>query len=54
MNAMLNAMIADESGQSLVEYALIIALIALAAISVMSVLGRKVSGSLNKAALSLS
>jgi Flp pilus assembly pilin Flp len=47
-------MLKDDSGQSLVEYALIIALISLAAISTMSVLGRKISNSLNKAVASLS
>ncbi len=47
-------MLKDESGQGLVEYALIIALISLAALSIMSVLGRKISNSLSKAALSLS
>ena len=48
------SLLADDSGQGLVEYALIIALISLAAISVMSTLGKHVSNTLNKAVASLS
>jgi pilus assembly protein Flp/PilA len=51
---MVVSMLQDESGQGLVEYALIIALVSLAALSIMSVLGRKISNSLSKAAASLS
>jgi pilus assembly protein Flp/PilA len=49
-----NALLRDESGQGLVEYALIIALISLAAIAIMSTLGKKVSNSLSSAVASLS
>jgi pilus assembly protein Flp/PilA len=48
------ALLKDDAGQGLVEYALIIALISLAAIAVMSTLGKKVSNSLNSAVASLS
>jgi pilus assembly protein Flp/PilA len=44
----------DESGQGLVEYALIIALISLAAIAIMTTLGQSVNNTLNSAAASLS
>jgi Flp pilus assembly pilin Flp len=47
-------MLADESGQGLVEYALIIALISLAALGVMTQLGKHVNNSLAKAVASLS
>jgi pilus assembly protein Flp/PilA len=52
--SVLRSIIDDESGQGLVEYALIIALVSLAAIAVLSTLGRKVKNSLNSAAASLS
>ena len=47
-------MIRSEDGQGLVEYALIIALISLAAIAVMTQLGKHINNSLNKAEASLS
>ena len=48
------AMLRDDSGQGLVEYALIIALISLAAIAIMTTLGKHVNNSLNSAVASLS
>jgi pilus assembly protein Flp/PilA len=51
---MLRALLNDESGQGLVENALIIALISLAAIAIMTTLGKKVNNSLNSAVASLS
>ncbi len=51
---MLKQLLINEDGQGLVEYALIIALISLAAIAIMSTLGKSVSNSLNSAAASLS
>ncbi len=50
----LNSMLRDEAGQGLVEYALIIALISLAAIAVMTSLGKHVNNSLGSAVASLS
>ncbi len=50
----LNSMLRDEAGQGLVEYALIIALISLAAIAIMTTLGKKVNNSLSSASASLS
>jgi len=47
-------MLKDESGQGLVEYALIIALVSIVAIASLSLLGRKMSNTLNRAAISLS
>ena len=47
-------LLADDSGQGLVEYALVIALISLAALAVMSTLGKKVNNTLNRAVASLS
>ena len=47
-------LLSDESGQGLVEYALIIALISLAAIAIMTTLGQHVNNSLNSAVASLS
>jgi len=44
----------DESGQGLVEYALIIALVSIVAIAAMSALGKKASTTLSNAAASLS
>ena len=44
----------DESGQGLVEYALIIALVSIVAIAALQVLGQKVSNSLSNAAGQLS
>jgi len=50
----LHAIFNDESGQGLVEYALIITLVAIVAIVVLRTLGNSVSRSLNNAASSLS
>jgi pilus assembly protein Flp/PilA len=47
-------MLKDESGQGLVEYALIIALVSIVAIAALSVLGRKASNTLSNAADRLS
>lgn len=46
--------ISDESGQGLVEYALIIALVSLAAIAVLTTLGKHVSNTLSDAETKLS
>jgi pilus assembly protein Flp/PilA len=46
-------MLKDDSGQGLVEYALIIALVAVVAIAALSVLGRKASNTLSNAANSI-
>jgi pilus assembly protein Flp/PilA len=48
------AMLRDEEGQGLVEYALIIALISIVAIAALSVLGKKASNSLSNAGAYLS
>jgi len=48
------ALLKDDSGQGLVEYALIIALVSIVAIVVLRTLGNSVSRSLNNAASSLS
>ena len=45
------ALFADESGQGLVEYALIIGLVALVAVAGMTVFGRKVNNSLGSSSL---
>ena len=50
---MFSALMNDESGQGLVEYALIIALVAIVAIAALSVLGKKASNTLSNAANSL-
>jgi Flp pilus assembly pilin Flp len=47
-------MLADESGQGLVEYALIISLVAIVAIGSLRVLGEKASNTLSNAAGRLS
>ena len=44
----------DDAGQGLVEYALIIALVALIAIAALRTLGRKATNTLNSAASNLS
>ena len=44
----------DDSGQSLVEYALIIALVSIVAIAALQILGQKASNTLSNAATSLS
>jgi len=46
--------VTDESGQGLVEYALIISLVAIVAIAALRVLGEKASNSLSNAARELS
>ncbi|MGR4064067.1 MAG: Flp family type IVb pilin [Vulcanimicrobiaceae bacterium] len=43
----------DEEGATLVEYALIVALIAVVAIAAVTLLGKNASSSLNKAAISV-
>ena len=43
----------DDSAQGLVEYALIIALVAMVAVAAMRILGKKVSNALNNAAKGL-
>ena len=45
------ALFADESGQALVEYALIIGLVALVSIAAMTLFGRKVNNSLGSSSL---
>jgi pilus assembly protein Flp/PilA len=47
------AVVRDDRGQGLVEYALIIALVSLVAISALKFLGAKASNSLNNAANAL-
>jgi pilus assembly protein Flp/PilA len=44
----------DDSGQGLVEYALIVALVAIVAIAALQILGQKASNTLSNAATSLS
>jgi pilus assembly protein Flp/PilA len=44
----------DESGQGLVEYALIVALISLAALAVLTTLGKHVANTLSDASTKLS
>ncbi|HEY0798922.1 MAG TPA: hypothetical protein VGD50_07210 [Candidatus Baltobacteraceae bacterium] len=46
--------LADESGQGLVEYALIIALVSILAIAALQLLGKKASNTLSNAAKYLS
>jgi pilus assembly protein Flp/PilA len=48
------AMLRDDEGQGLVEYALIIALVSIVAIAALQVLGKKASNTLSNAASSLS
>jgi pilus assembly protein Flp/PilA len=50
----LNAMLKDDAGQGLVEYALIIALVSIVAIAALNVLGKKANNTLSNAAGSLS
>jgi pilus assembly protein Flp/PilA len=49
----LELLLRDDSAQGLVEYALILALVAMVAIAALRLLGSKVKNSLNKAAASL-
>jgi pilus assembly protein Flp/PilA len=51
---MITTFLYDDSGQGLVEYALIIALVSIVAIAALSVLGKKVSNTLSNAAAKLS
>ncbi len=44
---MLTNLLADESGQDIIEYALMAALIALAAVSAMQTVGKKISNTFN-------
>ena len=46
--------LADDAGQGLVEYALIIALVSIVAIAGLTILGQKANNTLNNAANSLS
>jgi len=50
----LNAMLKDDAGQGLVEYALIIALVSIVAITALKFLGSKANNTLNSAASNLS
>jgi pilus assembly protein Flp/PilA len=50
----IKSLLADESGQGLVEYALIIALVSIVAILALQTLGKKASNTLGNAANSLS
>jgi pilus assembly protein Flp/PilA len=50
LRSSLTGLLRDESGQGLVEYALIIALVSLVAISALKFLGGKASNTLNNAA----
>jgi pilus assembly protein Flp/PilA len=54
MLSQIRAVFMDESGQGLVEYALIIALVSIVAIASLQVLGSKASNTLSNAANSLS
>jgi len=47
-------MLVDDAGQGLVEYALIIALVSIVAITALQVLGKKASNTLSTAASDLS
>ena len=53
MLATFSNMLRDEEGATLVEYALIVALIAVVAIAAISLLGKSASGTLNTAAGSI-
>ncbi len=53
MNQLLKSLLKDESGQDLIEYGLIAALIALAAIGTMTTLGSKISNEFNALGSSL-
>jgi len=52
--ALVRPLLADESAQGLVEYALIIALVSIVAIAALQTLGKKASNSLSNAAKFLS
>ncbi len=51
---MIQRFIQEEEGQTLVEYGLLISLIALVVIAILSILGNKISNTFNSAANSLS
>ena len=51
---MLNTFLQDEEGQTLVEYGLLISLIALVVIAVLTVMGRRISNTFNNASNGLS
>lgn len=53
MKNLLNSFIFDESGQDLVEYALLLVFLALAAISLLPVLGQAVNNVFSKSASAL-
>lgn len=50
---MLKQFFSDEDGQTLVEYGLLISLIALVVIAVLTVMGRRISNTFNSAATQL-
>jgi pilus assembly protein Flp/PilA len=52
-NALLQRLLSDDSGQDLIEYALVAALIALSAIAAMGNLSNKISNEFNKVGNSL-
>lgn len=47
---MLSRLIREEQGQTLVEYALLLALIAIAVIAALTLLGRRIANTFNKIA----
>lgn len=49
MSNLLNSLWSDESGQDLVEYVLIVVLIAVAAVAAMNLLGEEVSNAFDQA-----
>ena len=51
---MIKRFVQEEEGQTLVEYGLLISLIALVVIAVLTVMGRRVSNTFNQAASALS
>lgn len=53
MKQLLMNLLSDESGQDMIEYALVAALIALAAIGAMNTLGSKISNEFNTVGSSL-
>lgn len=53
MNSLIRALVRDESGQDLIEYALIAALVALGAIAAMGGLSNQISNAFNSIGNSL-
>ena len=51
---MIKRFVAEEEGQTLVEYGLLISLIALVVIAVLTVMGRRISNTFNNASNALS